>query len=107
MSEVHSSSIPSGWKSRFTRSSGNVAAGSGLVVTLNEAWAHPDDPEAGHAGGHGVVADLLPGLVQVQGDPRSAVGAVRALVEADDLGVEIGPANLARQRWTVLGALQR
>jgi hypothetical protein len=62
---------------------------------LEQAWAHPDDPEAGHAGRHGVVAYLLPGLVQIEGDPRSAVGAVRALVEGDDLGVEIGPADLA------------
>ncbi len=44
MSEVHSSSIPSGWKSRFTRSSGNVAAGSGLVVTLKRRGLTPTIP---------------------------------------------------------------
>ncbi len=52
---------------------------------LEQAWAHPDDPEAGHAGGHGVGAHPLPGLMEVQGDPRSAVGALRALVQGDDL----------------------
>ena len=82
-----------------------MAAGSGVVVTLNSRGLTPTMPEAGHAGRHGVVAHLLPGLVQVEGDPRSAVGAVRALVEGDDLGVEIGPADLAGQRGAVLGRL--
>ena len=103
MSEVHSSSIPSGWNSRFTRSVGVGGGRIGAGGDLEQPWAHPDDPEAGHAGRHGVVAHLLPGLVQVQGDPRRTVGAVGALVEADDLGVEIGPAHLARQRRAVLG----
>ena len=44
MSDVHSSSIPSGWNSRFTRSSGNVAAGSGVVVTLNRRGLTPTIP---------------------------------------------------------------
>ena len=74
----------------------------GVGGDLEQPWADPDDPETGHAGRHGVGAHPLPGLVQVQGDPRSTVGAVGALVEADDLGVEIGPSDLAWQRRAVL-----
>src|ERR1019366_6388080 len=70
---------------------------------LEQAWAHTDDAEGGQAGRHGVAAHSVPGLVEVEGDPRSAVGAVRALVKAEDLGVEIGPADLARQGRSVLG----
>ena len=61
---------------------------------LEQSRTHPDDPEAGHALGHGV------GLTRSPASWRSAVirgrlGAVRALVEVDDLGVEVG----ARRTW--------
>ena len=44
MSDVHTWSIPSGANSRFTRSGGYVAEGSGLVVTLKSRGLTPTIP---------------------------------------------------------------
>src|ERR1039458_3081893 len=78
-------------------------AGVGGGGDLEQPWADPHDAEAGHAGRHGGAAHRLAGLVQVQSDARSTVGAIRTLVEVEDLGVQISSANLARQIWAVLG----
>jgi hypothetical protein len=61
------------------------------------------DTQCPHAPSHRVVARRLAILVQVKRDPRLAVGAVRVLVEAQDLDVEIAATLLTREGTATLG----
>ena len=80
-----------------------LASGSTVVVvTLNSLGLTPTMPRS--AIRPATVSRLTRSpACQVGGDPRRAVGPLRRLVKRNDLGVQIGLADLAGQKITVLG----
>ena len=102
MSLVHNSSMPPGWKSRLTRSArvggGRVGAGR----DLEHPGLMPAMPRPAMRAATVLWLTCSPAScrsVVIRGRRRCP----RALVEAEDLGVQVRPAFLARQRRAVLG----
>ena len=77
-----------------------------MVVTLNSRGLTPTMPRLAMRAATVLRAHLLAGLVQVK-VIRASRRCRSSLVEADDLGVQIGPAHLARSGGRTWAARQR